>query len=177
MIRRALVAALLAMVMSMLGIGVAQAHSALIGSDPAADAVVGSTPAAITLTFNQDINPKFAKVTVTDADGRNWADEPIVTEAVVRADITTELAATTYTVSYRVVSQDGHPISGTYRFTYAPETPGAPRATAAPPSAPPVAAENTGSSTTTRTVLIVALMALVIGSMAVVLFATRRGKH
>ena len=102
----------------LLGVAPAQAHSMLIGSTPAADATVASSPDGIELEFNQPINTAFATVTLTDSSGtQRGSSEAIVDAERVRLAIPEPLTAGEYTVGYRVVSADGHPITGSYAFT------------------------------------------------------------
>ncbi|MGN5240890.1 MULTISPECIES: copper resistance protein CopC [unclassified Rhodococcus (in: high G+C Gram-positive bacteria)] len=102
----------------LLGVTPAQAHSTLIGSTPAADAAVAGSPEEIELQFNQTINTAFATVTLTDGEGtQRGSSESIVDGDRVRLSIPEPLAAGGYTVGYRVISADGHPITGSYAFT------------------------------------------------------------
>ncbi len=124
---RAVMTTLMALAFWLSGVGVAAAHTSLVGSDPAKDASVASPLTAVVLNFSEEINPAFADVAVTSADGRNWVsgsasvEGPRLTVAVGPERLTNGL----YTVSYRVVSADGHPVSGSYTFTIAgvPERP------------------------------------------------------
>ncbi|BBY31523.1 copper resistance CopC family protein [Mycolicibacterium sediminis] len=116
---RVVVTSLAALAFWMAGAGIATAHTALSGSDPAEGASLAASPTAITLSFSEDINPTFVNVVLSSADGRSWisgdprVDGPrVVTE--VRPDLPT---SGVYTVGYRVVSADGHPVSGSYTFT------------------------------------------------------------
>ncbi|MFH5228174.1 copper resistance CopC family protein [Antrihabitans spumae] len=97
--------------------GVAGAHSELESSDPAAGGEFEAPLTAVTLVFNQQIEPSFAALTVTGIDGIQWAAEgPVVEQARVRAEVGDGIPPGRYTVAYRVVSEDGHPISGSYEF-------------------------------------------------------------
>ena len=124
---RAIVVSLVALACWMTGSGIAGAHTALTNSDPAKDATLTAPPTAITLTFSEDLNPAFANVVLNSADGRNWISAPPRVDgpklnASVRADLP---GNGVYTVAYRVVSADGHPVSGSFAFTVAgaPVTP------------------------------------------------------
>ncbi|MDT9593176.1 copper resistance protein CopC [Nocardioides zeae] len=92
----------------------AQAHATLSSSDPAADSSVAQLPEEVSLTFNQEMRgPAYVLVTGPDgeaADGDPTIDGTTVTQAV------TPGAAGTYTIAYRVVSADGHPVSGEIPF-------------------------------------------------------------
>jgi methionine-rich copper-binding protein CopC len=122
--------------------GTAAAHTALAGSDPAEGATAETVPAAVTLTFTEDINPTFATVVINSSDGRNWVSGPAqVTGPRLSVSVSPDLPdGGDYTVGYRVVSADGHPVSGSFTFTVAPAS-GAPASTSSSPSgAPPTPA-------------------------------------
>ncbi|WP_168176584.1 copper resistance CopC family protein [Williamsia sp. 1135] len=103
-----------------LGVGPAAAHSSLVSSNPAADSALEQPPTAIELTFNQDISESFATIAVRDdTDTQIEVSAPSVVGTVVTARLPTGLAAGGFTVGYRVVSADGHPITGEFTFTVA----------------------------------------------------------
>lgn len=114
---KTVIAVLIAIGSLVLGGGVANAHSALNTSEPASDAQLTDAPTQVVLSFNQTIEPSFAFIGVTSDDGRQWArPEPTVDGQNVRVELVGELPDGRYTVAYRVVSQDGHPIEGSYVF-------------------------------------------------------------
>ncbi|MGA5465281.1 copper resistance protein CopC [Mycobacterium sp. NPDC050041] len=165
------------------GSGIAVAHTSLASSDPAENANVISAPTAITLTFTEDINAAFATVAVTSADGRSWASgDPQVEGPRVSAGIRSDLPATgTYTVGYRVVSADGHPVSGSYTFTIAgdpgetlPEPTGAEVAPSTA-AAPPQSASPTGTDTKTS-ILTAGAIGLALGG-AIAFWQSRRHRR
>ena len=91
------------------------AHAQLISSSPADDASVESAD-EVTLTFNENINPNFITVAVEGPDGDVADGEPTVSGAV----LTQRIAPTTsgiHALAYRVVSADGHPVTGEITFT------------------------------------------------------------
>lgn len=112
-------AALLAALILMAGLGTsASAHSVLTDTSPDDGEQVASAPDEVTLTFNEDITDLGTEIVVTTADeeevssGETTVDGPTVTQ-----ELGTERPDGTYTVTWRAVSADGHPISGTYTFT------------------------------------------------------------
>ncbi|MCV7155619.1 copper resistance protein CopC [Mycobacterium pyrenivorans] len=163
------------------GVGVAAAHTSLVGSDPAKDASVTSPLAAVVLNFSEEINPAFADVAVTSADGRNWVsgsasvEGPRLTVAVGPDRLTTGL----YTVSYRVVSADGHPVSGAYTFTIA-SVPEQTSPTTAPARAAPITADPSppapAGSDTKASVLTAAGVGLALGG-AIAFWQHRRNRR
>jgi methionine-rich copper-binding protein CopC len=96
----------------------AQAHDRLVGSDPADGAQLDAPPAAITLSFNTEPLAVEPQVVVTDAAGTVVAEgAPTIDGA--NASLPLDAAALTggtYSVAWRVVSSDGHPIEGTLSF-------------------------------------------------------------
>ncbi|MEV4252477.1 copper resistance CopC family protein [Spirillospora sp. NPDC049652] len=125
----------------------AEAHTALKSSDPAAGAKVAS-PAKITLTFAEPVG--YPKVVLTDGSGgRHEAGAARAVDTTVTEDVTGPLPNGVYTVGWRVVSADGHPVTGEFKFTVtgssaaSPATSGGATAPAAAPAAP---AEKSSSS-------------------------------
>lgn len=141
----AVVAALLAAcgLVVLLG-GPAAAHAGLADSTPRDGDSVATLPSAVDLTFTEDVSsPAF--VVVRDAAGVAVSDgDPTIDGAVVTQTLATADAQPgVYTLAYRVVSSDGHPVSGELTFTVesaAPEPTPAPTAEPTPdPTADPTA--------------------------------------
>jgi methionine-rich copper-binding protein CopC len=91
-------------------------HARLNGSDPAPSTLLPQAPDAVVLDFNRDIAPP-ASVAVTSPSGhRVGAGDPVVQGRVVTAPVAPREEGT-YTVGYRAVSVDGHPITGRFTFS------------------------------------------------------------
>ena len=147
---RALAAAAVAIGVTALTLAPAAAHSELASSDPADGAELASAPRRVVLTFNEDVQETGTAVTVTDSSGARVDDEAGL--RVDGVDVVAPLAPDTgsgeYTVAYRVVSADGHVISGTLHFTVtAPKTTSP--ATTATPSTPSATPAPTATDVTT----------------------------
>ena len=123
----------------------AAAHSELVSSDPANGASLPAAPPTATLTFNEDIAGEFTSVAVTIGSAAPAPAAATTAGPAVTVDLAAALAAlpadtpgqsgpVAWTVAYRVVSADGHPIQGQVGFT-AP-LPAAPTPTPAPSEAP-----------------------------------------
>ncbi|MFE7277211.1 copper resistance protein CopC [Streptomyces sp. NPDC057623] len=96
----------------------AAAHTDLDTSSPGARATLAGLPPNATLTFSDSMTQKYAKVAVTGPDGKSAAaGDPQVDGKTVTLPLETGSPAGRYTVGYRVVSADGHPVSGSYTFT------------------------------------------------------------
>ncbi|WP_428965814.1 copper resistance CopC family protein [Micromonospora fluostatini] len=139
-VRGVVVAALAATALTLAPASPAAAHNTLQSSTPTRDARLTTAPAQVTLRFLQPLNPAFTTIVLSDAGQRRVATgEPAVTGPTGSITIDQPLGNGTYTVAYRVVSADGHPVQGAYRFTVADPTAPEP-ADAAPPPASPAAA-------------------------------------
>ena len=96
----------------------ALAHDALLGSEPADGAVLTGAPGQIVLTFSGAQAGLGSEVAVVGPDGADWSDGPTqVSEAVVTQPLRPDMPEGVYTVTFRSVSGDGHPVSGTFTFS------------------------------------------------------------
>ncbi|MFB7890783.1 copper resistance protein CopC [Microbacterium sp. NPDC056044] len=112
----------------------ASAHDELLGSDPAADSTLDALPAQLALTFSAEIadDAGASVVEVTDAAGTSLAaGTPTVQDNVLTQPLE-GAASGAVTVLWKVVSSDGHPISGEFGFTVAGSPDPTPTATTAP---------------------------------------------
>lgn len=117
----------------------AWAHDTLVSSNPGDGARVTEAPEEIELTFSADLLEVGTQVRVTDSSGADVTDgDPELSGPTVVQDITpADSADESYTVVWRVVSSDGHPIEGTFGYVVgqgaeATATPGASESTSAP---------------------------------------------
>ncbi|MFE9648340.1 copper resistance protein CopC [Streptomyces sp. NPDC006365] len=96
----------------------AAAHTELDTTSPAVRAALAGLPPRVTLSFSDAMTQKYSKVAVTGPDGASAAaGDPQVEGKTVSLPLDTGSPAGRYTVGYRVVSADGHPVSGSYTFT------------------------------------------------------------
>jgi methionine-rich copper-binding protein CopC len=118
--------------------GVAAAHSVLVSTDPSRDSVLSGPPAQVSGTFNEPLQKLFPAMTIVGPDDNEdkWqAAEPTVSGAVISVPMKPGAPAGKYTVNYRVTSEDGHPVSGSWSFTVtSPGPPAGPSTNAAAPS-------------------------------------------
>jgi methionine-rich copper-binding protein CopC len=100
----------------------AQAHTALVSSNPADKSTVQSMPTDISLTFNEDLmtlgGKQVSKFSVHDSKHHELKLSPFrVSGGTITATIKeTGATAGTYKIYYRVISADGHPVSGIISF-------------------------------------------------------------
>ncbi|MEV4217973.1 copper resistance CopC family protein [Nonomuraea sp. NPDC049725] len=116
----------------------AWAHNVLVGSDPADGATLAAPPSRITLTFDQPARQGYAQIGVTGGDGSAWADGAAVVSAEKVSVAVRPMPAGSYVVGYRILSSDGHPVTGKLTFTVAGTGAAAPSgdAATAPAAAP-----------------------------------------
>ncbi len=102
----------------MAGAESAAAHAILIGTTPEYGAVVQQAPGRVSVTFDETV-AKPAYMTVTGPDGRVDAGPAVIDGPVVSVGLERSIPAGSYTVAYRVVSYDGHPVEGGFAFRLA----------------------------------------------------------
>jgi len=97
------------------------AHAHLKTETPSADTTLKASPTELSLGFSEGIEPSFSKVTLSGPNKKAVATGALAlaandnTQAIV--PLTTPLSAGKYTVSWNVVSVDGHKTEGQYSFT------------------------------------------------------------
>ncbi|UCA54267.1 copper resistance protein CopC [Streptomyces sp. WA6-1-16] len=121
----ALLATLAALVFGLLlaGAGPASAHAALTGSDPQDGAVVDTAPKEVTLSFSEAVSVGDDSIRVLDPSGKRadtQAEPKDLSEgSTVRYGVALHsgLPDGTYTVAWKAISADSHPVSGAFTFS------------------------------------------------------------
>jgi methionine-rich copper-binding protein CopC len=129
-----LLACLLLAAGGMIGLaGPAFAHNVLVGSDPKDGAQLAVGPSTVTLTFDLPIQQgDFDVITVTGPNNTRWdAGAAKVDSNVISAPVRPLGPAGQYTIGYRILSADGHPVSNTVKFTLTKAGTGTPATPAA----------------------------------------------
>ncbi|RMI04883.1 copper resistance CopC family protein [Cellulomonas triticagri] len=122
----------------------AAAHDELIGSAPAADAALDVAPDHVRLDYNADVLTFGAAVVVADRSGGTWqTGEPVMDGPSVTVPLDPAMPDGAYEVRWRVVSSDGHPITGLVPFTVGDVVPAPDPTTPASGSAAPAGAADT----------------------------------
>ena len=102
-----------------LGVLPAYAHASVVSTNPADGATVQVLPSAMSATFSENLGTP-AYLVVTAPNGVDvTTGEPTVLDDAVSVPLKDPGVRGEYSVSYRVVSADGHPIEGTLTFTVA----------------------------------------------------------
>ncbi|WP_410771090.1 copper resistance CopC/CopD family protein [Fontibacillus sp. BL9] len=109
------------------------AHAHVVSSSPSSNEVLAESPASIFIQFDESIEPAFFSLDVLSPTGErvdqdNAAIDPQHPDRLV-AGLTPQLADGAYTIKWKVVSSDGHPVTGTILFQV-----GQPDASAGPQS-------------------------------------------
>jgi len=113
----------LILILSIAGTPTVHAHSYMVTSNPKNGSAVTALPATVALTFNENLlvvkGKKPNAISITHRTGvpirqgvvsvtKNVLTVPIASSQEIHGRIT---------VSYRVVSADGHPVNGSFFFT------------------------------------------------------------
>lgn len=129
----------------------ADAHLDLITSEPAAGAKIDGSPTRVLLTFTSEPDVPKSSIRVLDAQGarvkgvakaEGVASDPLQ----LSADVRSALPPGRYTIKWKVVSADGHTVSGSVPFRVVAGTQDEGEDTAASPS-PAVAPSAAASAT------------------------------
>ncbi|WP_394940602.1 copper resistance protein CopC [Psychromicrobium sp. YIM B11713] len=96
----------------------ASAHDVVESTSPANGSSVATMPQQISLSLNNTPAAIGSKIEVKDASGTDWAQgEVSVLDKVASEQLKAGAPAGYYTVNWRLVSSDGHPIEGSFGFT------------------------------------------------------------
>ena len=103
------------------------AHGEMVRADPAANSRVISAPAEVSIEFDGKLqvlgNATINSITVKDDKGQVISEPTSIVNGMKITSKLTSLEVTgLISVSYRIVSEDGHPVEGDYSFTVG-ETP------------------------------------------------------
>ncbi|MFH9819466.1 copper resistance protein CopC [Streptomyces sp. NPDC017230] len=103
------------------GAGPASAHAALRSTDPEDGSVLQRAPRHVTLTFTESVGLRDDSFRVLDPGGHRVrtgdAGRADGRSDTARVALSGELGEGTYTVAWRVVSADSHPVSGAFTFS------------------------------------------------------------
>ncbi|MBW5435960.1 copper-binding protein [Bradyrhizobium canariense] len=92
------------------------AHAALVAVEPASGSMLASAPKAVELRFNETVTP--GAIRLIDGAGRARDDVRVnASGETISVVMPADLPQGTAVVSYRVISQDGHPVAGSAIFS------------------------------------------------------------
>lgn len=115
----------------------AGAHAVLLSSSPAADSLVDVAPPQVRLDFSEGVSGPDDAVRLLGPDGEQIEPTEIVSvDTAVTAQLPALDTQGSYTVTWKVVSADGHPIRGAFLFHLGERTLDAPAGGAEDPGTP-----------------------------------------
>ena len=181
----------------------ASAHADLQVSTPEDGESLEIAPEEIRLTFSEELFEELVEISILDAAGDLYSTIEVEQTPPPGTDVIfpwpTQAPPGEYSIAYRVVSADGHPVTGTISFSYAatapeptpsdstpstqsstpPPSPAASSPTASTPSPSSATESSTSSSTdsssgTPLVVLGVVLLLGVIATSAIIVRARQR---
>lgn len=89
----------------------AQAHATLVATFPSYGAVLETAPERVTLSFNEPVSPISARLVDPEGDVVELDDVTSIASDLI-IGLPSEVGEGSFVLSWRAVSDDGHPISG-----------------------------------------------------------------
>ena len=160
---RKLVSLFLVSCLSVLAIPSSSAHVTIVDSFPKQFANVNPIPTEVWIEFSGKLQTLDGQAVnsleVVDSTGYAMSDEePMISGGRISTKISDQSAPGVFTVTYRVVGDDGHVIEGDYTFNASPDY-------AAEQSPMPISAAPKGSSIPAGGILLAALFAVFLGGI------------
>ena len=122
---RKLTVAVLAGICLILSSPISFAHGQIVTTYPLMDSVSSPTPSQVWIEFDGELQQIEGEVVntlkVTDSTGLVVSSEEAVIEgAKISTQVSDQSVGGVFTVQYRIVSEDGHPVEGSYTFEASP---------------------------------------------------------
>ncbi|HEX8976426.1 MAG TPA: copper resistance protein CopC [Solirubrobacteraceae bacterium] len=167
--RRAPLIALVAIVAFGLLPAAAAAHAYLLSTSPTASGILNAPPRAVSLTFDEPVEPRFAIISVTDAQGRQQAltapRRSAANPDTLIVPVRPRLPEGWYLIYWRAISVDGHPVQGAFTYAVGPN----------PGPAPQFPVPHLSASAVTAPLLITRWLMFLSVMVSIGLFALRLG--
>lgn len=143
---------------ALLAVSPVHAHTDLISTDPADGQTLNKAPRTVSLRFGEDLLAAGNRLVATAADGTSVdLGAPQVDGPVISATWPSAAAQGEFTLAYRTVAADGHPLEGRIRFNIS-QTSASP-APAASPSPVAQTQETSNPALIAGPVILIALLA------------------
>ena len=109
---------LVAILLSLAGAAVASAHAALIATDPPENAALATGPDHVSATFNEEMQPEFARDDGGGSDGNIWSTGGPEVHGAGRQHRRAAVGTGghLFTSATRATSADGHVVAGAWSF-------------------------------------------------------------
>lgn len=168
----------------------ALAHIDLVSSSPRADQQVMSRPTEAVLRFNEPVAANFVQASVTVSGSPAQPVPARVSGTIVRVGLervstgTSPGSRSSWTLKYRVVSRDGHPVQGAVEFSVREPTKKDPRrgapstgneARGGSTDAPAVGPDDPDDSSNVTSPLFLGGGVIALGGLALLVWWARRG--
>ncbi len=160
-----------AVLATLIGAGSAAAHAVLISTDPGQGVVVAAAPTTVSLTFSEPVVVAADGIRIFDPEGAQLDTGDAVhlgrdstVGVALRTGNQPSAQHGTYTVSWRVISADSHPVAGAFTFSV-----GQPSTNRTPGTAQPSGSTAIGVLYGIARAAAFASFALLVGSIAFVL--------
>lgn len=151
------------------------AHSSLRASSPADGASIAAPLHQVGLEFSENVqSPAFLVVTAPGGSSVG-VGAAVVVDSTVTQPLKRLTEAGRYTIGYRIVSADGHPITGALSFTLTSGASSAVRATPAASAAHTSAADRSAGGGSSRWVGVLGVLG--VGGAAVAFARNRHGSR
>jgi copper resistance protein C len=95
------------------------AHSALLSTSPAEGAVLTAPIGEVALTFNEVVKQRFSTIVVNGPNDGAYSNGSLQVIDTVAHQPVWPLHSGAYRVAWRIISADGHPVSGEFSFQVA----------------------------------------------------------
>ena len=109
----------------------ASAHAYLIRTVPAASGVLDAPPPNVQLTYDEAVEPRFAIISVTNAQGQQVTTGPVhrspANPDTLVVPLRPRLPEGWYLIYWRAISADGHPVQGAFTYAVGPNPGPAPQ--------------------------------------------------
>ena len=101
---------------------VADAHAQVISTVPKSNATIKTLPAYVYIDFDGnllDFAEGINSIQITDSKGKRVdTNKNLLGGSRLSTTLKSGVKPGKYKVSYRIVSEDGHPVNGSFSFTY-----------------------------------------------------------
>ena len=123
--KRTIKSLLLAVLITFAGTTSAFAHAKVLSTTPSAGSILTDWPSQVSIRFDEPILKLSGAVVdwayVKNSQGRRVdTGNPKVSGAFLTVGLKSSAKSGKYSVQYRAVSDDGHPVSGIFTFVYLP---------------------------------------------------------
>lgn len=126
--------------LTLLSSPVALAHGEIISTSPEQYTNAAPIPTQVWIQFDGNLQTLDGQaintIDVVDSTGLTVSfGDPVIEGGTITTKLSGQSAPGVFTVSYRIVSEDGHPVEGSYTFNASPDYSATPIATTSAPKA------------------------------------------